>query len=106
MRHKKIFSYLLTALMILAVSSRVWVTHDRCYYEDYLRTSHPSAENGAWVSCNCPICHAEDYIAVAAEYFEYHPIITVIESEKAIQPVASANKIIVTLSLRAPPYLS
>lgn len=106
MRHKEMFSYLLAALMIVSVSSRVWVTHDRGYYEDYLRTTHSSARNGAWVSCNCPICHAEDYVAVVAEYFDYHLSISVLECEVIVVPTAQANKIVVSSSLRAPPYLS
>lgn len=99
-------AHLLAALMIFAVSSRVWLTHERGYYESYLHTSHPSEEAGAWVSCNCPICHAEDYLATEAEYFEYNPIITTIECEYAILPTAEANCIVVASSLRGPPCLS
>lgn len=97
--------YLLAALMIVSVSSRLWLTHDRGFFEDYLRTLHPSADN-AWVGCNCPICHAEDFIAVAAEYFDYSPIVLAVEYEMSVQAVAAANRIVVTSSLRAPPYLS
>ena len=104
--HKRVVSYLLAALMIVAASSRVWLTHDRGYYENYLRTAHPSAEAGAWVSCNCPICHAEDVLATEAENFEYHPLVAEISFEYGVQPVASANKISVESSLRGPPYLS
>ena len=99
-------AHLLAALMIFAVSSRVWLTHERGYYESYLGTAHPSEEAGAWVSCNCPICHAEDYLATEAEYFEYNPIITTIEFEYGIISTAEANRIVVTSSLRGPPCLS
>ena len=99
-------AHLLAALMIFAVSSRVWLTHSRGYYEDYLRTSHPSADAGEWVSCNCPICHAEDFLAVAAEYLEYRPFITALECEVSVLPTAKANDIIVVSSLRGPPCLS
>jgi hypothetical protein len=78
-------------------------------YEDYLRTAHPSSantDNGAWVSCNCPICHAEDYLATEAENFEYHPVITTLECEFGVIPTAQANRIVVTSSLRGPPCLS
>jgi hypothetical protein len=106
LRHRAGVSYLLAALMIVSVSSRLWLTHDRGYYEDFLRTAHPSADAHAWVSCNCPICHAEDFLATEAEYFDYSPIISVLECERAIQPTATANKVVVISSLRAPPYLS
>ena len=106
MQHRKYFSYLLAVLMITAFSSRLYLTHDRGYYEDYLRTEHPSHESGAWVSCNCPICHAEDYLATEAEYFEYNPIITTLECEFGVLPTAQANRIVVTSSLRGPPCLS
>ena len=95
--------------MITAFSSRLYLTHDRGYYEDYLRTAHPSAantDNGAWVSCNCPICHAEDFIAVAAEYFDYSPIISELEFEPSTLPTAKANRVVTISSLRAPPCLS
>ncbi len=92
--------------MIVSVSSRVWITHDRGYYEDFLRTAHPSSNGGAWVACNCPICHAEDFLAVEAEYFEYNPIITTLEYDFGVIPTASANRIVVVSSLRGPPYLS
>ena len=106
MQHRKCISYLLAVLMITAFSSRLYLTHDRGYYEDYLRTEHPSHESGAWVSCNCPICHAEDFIAVAAEYFDYSPIISELEFEQSILPTAQANNIVIVSSLRGPPYLS
>ncbi|MBR2326981.1 MAG: hypothetical protein IKA49_06480 [Alistipes sp.] len=106
LQHRKNLSYLLALLMVISLSSRVWITHDRGYYEDYLRTAHPSADNGAWVSCNCPICHAEDFISTAAEYFEYSPIIVELEFKQSILPTAMANRVVVLSSLRAPPYLS
>ena len=105
-QYRRYLSYLLAVLMITAFASRLYLTHDRGYYEDYLRTEHPSHESGAWVSCNCPICHAEDYLAVEAEYFDYNPIITTIECEYGVIPTAEANRIVVTSSLRGPPYLS
>lgn len=106
LQHKRCMSYLLAILMIISVSSRVWLTHDRGYYEDYLRTAHSSADNHAWVSCNCPICHAEDFIATAAEYFTYSPIIVALEFEQGLQLTAPANRVVTLASLRAPPYLS
>ena len=100
-------AHLLVALMIFAVSSRVWLTHDRGYYENYLRTVHPSEETGAWVSCNCPICHAEDFTTTEAEYFVYNPIVTTLLCEFCVPQTASAISNIVDLfSLRGPPYLS
>ena len=104
--NRRVSSYLLVLLMLVAISSRMWITHDRGYYEDYLRTAHPSHESGAWVSCNCPICHAEDYLAVEAEYIEYQPVVLVLEFEYSVRPTAQANRIVVTSSLRGPPYLS
>ena len=107
MQHRKYFSYLLAVLMITAFSSRLYLTHDRGYYEDYLRTEHPSHDNGAWVSCNCPICHAEDFLTIAAELFDYSPIISVLEFEHYVLPTAKANSNIVAISaLRGPPQLS
>ena len=109
LRNKKCVSYLLAVLMIVSVSSRMWVTHDRGYYENFLRTAHPTADNadnGAWVACNCPICHAEDFLAIAAEYFVYSPIISVLEFERGALPTAAANDITVASSLRGPPFLS
>ena len=105
MQHRRRVLYLLAALMIVSVSSRLWLTHDRGFYDDYLRTAENSAHN-AWIRCNCPICHAEDFIAVAAEYFDYSPIVSAMEYEMPVQAVAAANRIVVTSSLRAPPYLS
>ena len=105
-RYRRYASILLSALMLFAVSSRVWITHDRGYYEDFLRTSHPSDIAGEWVSCNCPICHAEDFLATEAEYFEYHPFVTTLLCEFGFEPTASANRIVVTSSLRGPPCLS
>ena len=92
--------------MFVSVSSRVWITHDRGYYEDFLRTAHPSSNGGAWVACNCPICHAEDFLAIAAENFNYNPIISELEFEQSVLPTAAANDIVVVSSLRGPPYLS
>ena len=106
MKYRVRVAYVLAALMIVSVSSRIWLTHDRGYYEDFLRTAHPSADTHAWVSCNCPICHAEDFLATEAEYFEYSPIISVLECERGVKPTAAANRIVVVSSLRAPPYLS
>ena len=109
LQNKKCVSYLLAVLMIVSVSSRMWVTHDRGYYENFLRTAHPTADNadnGAWVACNCPICHAEDFLAIAAEYFVYSPIISVLEFERGVLPTAAANDITVVSSLRGPPFLS
>ncbi|MBP3550654.1 MAG: hypothetical protein J6J57_03300 [Alistipes sp.] len=106
LKYRRGVSYLLAVLMIVSVSSRMWITHDRGYYEDFLRTAHPSADAHTWVSCNCPICHAEDFIAVAAEYFDYSPIISELEFEQGILPTAQANNIVIVSSLRGPPYLS
>ena len=97
---------MIVALMFIAFTSRTYLTHDRGYWEDFLRTEHPSHESSEWVSCNCPICHAEDYLATEAEYFEYNPIITTIEFEYGIISTAEANRIVVTSSLRGPPCLS
>ena len=100
-------AHLLAALMIFAVSSRVWLTHDRGYYENYLRTAHPSEEAGAWVSCDCPICHAEDCVATEVEYFIYIPTATTLLCEFAVPQTASAYSNIVDVSSRrGPPYLS
>lgn len=106
LRYRKVASYLLAALMVLAVSSRVWLTHERGYYESYLRTAHPSEEAGVWVSCNCPICHAEDFIATEAEYFEYTPFVTTLLCEFGTAPTVAANRITIISSLRGPPCLS
>lgn len=105
-KYRRVHSYMIVALMFIALTSRAYLTHDRGYWEDYLRTEHPSHESSEWVSCNCPICHAEDYLATEAEYFEYNPIITTLECDFGVAPTASANRIVVTSSLRGPPCLS
>ena len=92
--------------MLAALSCRTYITHDRGYYEDFFRSAHPVCEHSAWVACNCPICHAEEFLAIEVEYFEYNPIITTLLCEYGIQPVASANRIVTTSSLRGPPCLS
>ena len=97
---------MIVALMFIAFTSRTYLTHDRGYWEDFLRTEHPSHESSEWVSCNCPICHAEDFLAVEAEYFNYQPFITIQFCEYAVADVAEANRIVVTSSLRGPPCLS
>ena len=91
--------------MITAVSSRIYLTHDRGFYEFCCHTEEASANN-QFVYCNCPICHAEDFTATEAEYFEYNPFVTTLLCEFGTTPTASANRIVVTSSLRGPPCLS
>ena len=105
-KYRRLHSYMIVALMIVALTSRMYLTHDRGYWEDYLRTEHPSHESSEWVSCNCPICHAEDFLAVEAEYFDYQPAIIIQLREYAVADVAEANRTIVVSSLRGPPCLS
>ena len=92
--------------MLAAISSRIYLRHDRGYYEDFLRTAHPASDCSAWVSCNCPICHAEDFLAIEAEYIEYHPFITTLLCEFGTAPTSAANRIVEASSLRGPPCLS
>lgn len=106
MQHKRLLSLLIVVLMAISATTRLYITHDRGYYEDYLRTAHPSCDCNAWVSCNCPICHAEDFLSTEAENFEYNPIVVELDFERAFQPTATANQVPTASSLRAPPYLS
>ena len=106
MQHRGKVAYLLAALMITALASRAYLTHGSDYYESIWNTEQSASDNGAWIECNCPVCHAEDFIAVAAEYFDYSPIISELEFEQGILPTAKANNIVVVSSLRGPPYLS
>lgn len=92
--------------MITALSSRFYLTHGSDYYESIRNTEQSASDNGAWIECNCPVCHAEDFLAVAAELFEYNAIIAELEWEQSILPTAKANNIVVVSSLRGPPYLS
>ncbi len=106
MQYRRKVAYLLAALMITALASRAYLTHGSDYYESIWNTEQSASDNGAWIECNCPVCHAEDFIAVAAEYFDYSPIISVLEFEQSILTTAKANNIVVVSSLRGPPYLS
>lgn len=103
--HKRGVSYLLAILMLAAVSVRVHLTHDRGFYATSYHLGENSSEPANF-HCNCPICHAEDFTATEAEYFDYNPIVTTLLCEFAIKPTASANRIVVTSSLRGPPSLS
>ena len=91
--------------MLAAVSVRVYLTHDRGFYEVFYHMEDNSAGETN-VHCNCPICHAEDFTATEAEYFDYNPTVTTLLCEFGIRPTASANRIVVTSSLRGPPCLS
>lgn len=91
--------------MITAVSSRIYLTHDRGFYE-FCGHDEDASVNNQIVYCNCPICHAEDFTATEAEYFEYNPVATTLLCEFGTTPTASANRIVVTSSLRGPPCLS
>jgi len=106
MQYRRKVAYLLAALMITALASRAYLTHGSDYYESIWNTAQSASDNGAWVECNCPVCHAEDFIAVAVDYFDYNPIITTINHEFGVIATAKANCIVVTSSLRAPPCLS
>ena len=106
MQYRKTVAYILAALMITALASRAYLTHGSDYYESIWNTAQSASDNGAWVECNCPVCHAEDFIAVAAEYFDYSPIISELKFEQSILPTAQANNIVIVSSLRGPPYLS
>ena len=105
-QYRSFVAYLLAALMITAMASRLYLTHGSDYYESLGNTQQSASDNGAGVECNCPVCHAEDFLATEAEYFEYSPIISVLECERGVKPTAAANRVVVISSLRAPPYLS
>ena len=90
--------------MITALSSRVYLTHDRGFSIDYQTKANAAEKDNFY--CDCPICHAEDFTATEAEYFDYNPIVTTLLCEFGIEPTASANRIVVTSSLRGPPCLS
>ena len=104
-KYRRNLSYLLAILMLTAVSSRFYLTHDRGFYDIYFSTEHASHDCEKLV-CNCPICHAEDFVATEAKFFEYNPIITTLLCEFEVAPTASANSIVITSSLRGPPCLS
>lgn len=106
MQYRRKVAYLLAALMVTALASRAYLTHGSDYYESIWNTAQSASDNGTWVECNCPVCHAEDFIAVAADYFDYSPIISVLDFEQSILPTAQANNIVIVSSLRGPPYLS
>lgn len=82
------------------------VSHNIDYYESVFKTAQQAEESGEWLLCDCPICHAEDCLATEAEYFAYNPVITTLEFEFGTEPTATANRIVVTSSLRGPPALS
>ena len=92
--------------MVTALVSRLYITHDREYYSTFLSSSRVVHDHDAMVSCNCPICHAEDFLAVEAEYLDYNPIISTLDFEFEVVPTAQAIRFIHTSSLRGPPCLS
>lgn len=105
-KYRKYLLYTLAVLMVTAIVSRLYITHEREYYENFLRTPHLVHDHDAMVSCNCPICHAEDYLAIEVEPFVYRPFIAVLECDHTVQPVARENKVVVVSLLRGPPCLS
>lgn len=92
--------------MVVAVASRLYLSHGSDYYESLHNTEQCASANGEWVDCNCPVCHEENFLATEAETFEYHPIISTLRYEYGVQPTAQANSIVVISSLRGPPALS
>ena len=105
-RYRRGLTYLIAALMVVAVSSRLYLIHGRDYYDTLAETAQTAAQNGEWYSCDCLVCHAEDCLATEAETFEYTPIITTLRYEYAAVPTAQANRVVVVSSLRGPPCLS
>lgn len=99
-------SYLIAALMIVALSSRLYLSHGSDYYESLHNTEQCAADNGEWVDCNCPVCHEENFLATEAKLIEYNPIISILLCEYGVEPTALANNIVVATSLRGPPALS
>ena len=97
---------MLAVLLVTAVSCRLYLTHGIEYYGSLWETEQMASESGESMECNCPICHAEDFLAVAAENFNYTPIISEVEFEQGVLHTAAANNIVVVSSLRGPPYLS
>lgn len=104
-RHRQWGSFVLTALMIVAVATRLYISHNEGF-DASAWDIHTTSANGDWLRCNCPICHAEDLVATVVETVEYNPIITTFECEFAIAPTKEANRIVITSSLRGPPALS
>ena len=92
--------------MITAYSSRLYLTHDHDFNKFCDKNEHSTSCNNEWVSCNCPICHAEDVVATQAESFEYNPFITTLAFEFAVCPTAKANDFVALSSQRGPPFLS
>ena len=104
-RHRQWGSFALAALMIVAVATRLYLSHNEGF-DASAWDIHTTSANGDWLRCNCPICHAEDLVATVVETVEYNPIITTFECEFAIAPTKEANRIVITSSLRGPPALS
>ncbi|MBR3677639.1 MAG: hypothetical protein IKL60_01895 [Alistipes sp.] len=105
-RYKAYIAYLLAAVLVISLSSRTYLTYNATCYDRVDTEETTSVPNRASFVCNCPICSAEEFFAIEAEEFDYHPIIAVLEFEQEILPTASANRVVVISSLRAPPYLS
>ena len=105
-RHKIYIAYLLAAVLVISLSSRTYLTHNATCYDGTDTEETTSAPSREAFVCNCPICSAEEFFAIEAEDFEYHPIVAVLDFEQAILSTATANRVVVFSSLRAPPYLS
>lgn len=96
---------MLALLMVLAISGRLYLSHGSDYYESLWNTETTASDRGAWVVCNCPVCHSEEFVSTEAELFEYNPWVTSLLFEFAIEPTTSANRIAIISSQRGPPAL-
>lgn len=97
---------MVTVLMAIAVVSRLYLTHDREYYEVVRITKQDASNNGAWVLCDCPICHAEEFLATEVECFVYESITSELSSIEVVPLVAKANRVVYATSLRGPPAMA
>ena len=105
-RHRRVLSFLLAALMFVAAGTRLYLGHSEGFDAsawDWHLTDYNDNEH---IRCDCPICHAEDFTATEAESFEYHAFISTLSFEFAVYKTAVANDIVILSSLRGPPCLS
>ena len=105
-RHRQVLSFLLAAMMVVAGGTRLYLTHNQGFDASAWDIHLSDFSEHEQLRCNCPICHAEDFVATEAETFEYHTFITTLSYEFAIYQTAAANDIVVLSSLRGPPCVS
>ena len=93
-------------MMIVAGGTRLYLNHNQGFDASAWDIHLSDYSEHEQLRCNCPICHAEDFVATEAETFEYHAYISTLSYEFAVYKTAAANDIVVLSSLRGPPCLS